>query len=346
MVLHHEGISPTDSSMHADSCIATVSRTYSVVTLQKRSPMKRMFSIVLLILLGASLARSAGTMPSVSASTAATPGSRTSGGFIGVYEFTGTSTGDGQFNTVTEQPVSCRFSQMKRVGVAWTSAKDVFNSNSWSTIASRDDGKYVMFSLQMNAGSVIPNAPISFVFDNMRSATGPASGEVQYRYGTEAFASSATWTVPTAIATQTMTIPAPGNTTSDYLEIRIFGWGATGTPGTMRFDNVKLTIPDNPLGVEPQRQGNKAPSAFVLEQNYPNPFNPSTVIDYQTADRAHVLLAVYDELGREVARLVDADQAPGLYSARWNAAAVPSGMYFYRLITGSHTFVKKMMVQK
>jgi hypothetical protein len=273
-------------------------------------------------------------------------GTSPSEGLTGIYEFTGTSTADGQFNTVTEQPVSCRFSEMKRVGVAWTSAKDVFNSNSWSTTASRDDGKYVTFSLQMNAGSVIANAPISFVFDNMRSATGPVSGEVQYRYGTDAFASGATWTVPISITTQTMTIPAPGNTTSNALEIRLFGWGATGISGTMRFDNVKLALPDNPLDVEAQRQVKGVPSAFAVEQNYPNPFNPSTVIDYQTAARAHVLLAIYDELGREVARLVDADRAPGRYRARWNAGTVPSGMYFYRLIAGRHTFIKKMMVQK
>jgi hypothetical protein len=44
---------------------------------------------------------------------------------------------------------------------------------------------------------------------------------------------------------------------------------------------------------------------FRLLGNYPNPFNPSTVIGYELPEAAHVQLAVYDLLGREIAVLVN-----------------------------------------
>jgi hypothetical protein len=73
------------------------------------------------------------------------------------------------------------------------------------------------------------------------------------------------------------------------------------------------------------------PSAFALQQNYPNPFNPTTTIPFTIAKAGHVRLAVFDALGREVALVVDEDLAPGTYSAPFNAAALASGVYFYRL---------------
>jgi hypothetical protein len=66
-------------------------------------------------------------------------------------------------------------------------------------------------------------------------------------------------------------------------------------------------------------------------QNYPNPFNPSTAISFQLSAVSAVSLKVFDLLGREVAVLVDETRQPGSYSVQWNALAMPSGIYFYRL---------------
>lgn len=75
----------------------------------------------------------------------------------------------------------------------------------------------------------------------------------------------------------------------------------------------------------------ETPALFVLEGAYPNPFNPTTTIRYGLAEAARVTLAVYDMLGREVARLVDGQQASGWQEARFDASGRPTGVYLYRL---------------
>jgi hypothetical protein len=91
---------------------------------------------------------------------------------------------------------------------------------------------------------------------------------------------------------------------------------------------------------------NRIPDRFELSQNYPNPFNPTTVISYQLPTTAMVTLKVYDVLGREVATLVNARQSAGTYSVTFNGAALASGVYFYRLQTGSFVQTKKLMLMK
>jgi len=87
---------------------------------------------------------------------------------------------------------------------------------------------------------------------------------------------------------------------------------------------------------------------FSLVQNYPNPFNPTTMIRYYVAQvnnlRYTVSLKVYDLLGRLVATLVDETKAPGEYSVSWDASQVPSGVYYYRLVTGTYSDSKKMIL--
>jgi uncharacterized delta-60 repeat protein len=88
------------------------------------------------------------------------------------------------------------------------------------------------------------------------------------------------------------------------------------------------------------------PREYALEQNYPNPFNPSTVIRYSLPLAGPVTLKVYDLLGREVNTLVDENQDAGYKSVSWDARALPSGVYFYRLLAGSHTETRKLMILK
>ena len=88
------------------------------------------------------------------------------------------------------------------------------------------------------------------------------------------------------------------------------------------------------------------PRRYGLQQNYPNPFNPATVIGYQLAVGSSITVQVYDELGREVARLVNGEQFAGSHSVRWDAARFPSGVYFYALNAGSYHEVKKMVLMK
>jgi hypothetical protein len=86
------------------------------------------------------------------------------------------------------------------------------------------------------------------------------------------------------------------------------------------------------------------PTEYALKQNYPNPFNPSTTIKYALPRASHVTLKVYNTLGQEVSTLVDALEEPGYKSVEWNAAAVASGVYFYRLEAGDFVQMRKLLV--
>lgn len=103
---------------------------------------------------------------------------------------------------------------------------------------------------------------------------------------------------------------------------------------------------------------------FTLEQNYPNPFgeaiptgNSSTTIKYTIANvnapaLRNMTLKVYDILGREVATLVNEVQAPGNYKVQFNSLSassghdLPSGIYFYKLQSGSFIQSRKMILLK
>lgn len=93
------------------------------------------------------------------------------------------------------------------------------------------------------------------------------------------------------------------------------------------------------------------PATFRLEQNWPNPFNPTTSIQYALPAAGWVRLAIYNVLGNEVRILVDGNSVAGSYTVNWDGRSnsndvLPSGVYFYRLTTGSHQETKKMLLLK
>ena len=88
------------------------------------------------------------------------------------------------------------------------------------------------------------------------------------------------------------------------------------------------------------------PTVIQLKQNYPNPFNPTTTIDYFIPTRSHVTLTVYNILGEKLATLVDGIQQAGNHTVSFNASRLASGVYFYRVKTGSYTGTKKMLYLK
>jgi hypothetical protein len=112
-------------------------------------------------------------------------------------------------------------------------------------------------------------------------------------------------------------------------------------------------------GLEPV--STRIPSDYKLSQNYPNPFNPSTKIKFDiplsplsslpASERERgaggfVTLKIYDILGREVAMLVNEQLKPGTYEVEWDGSNYPSGVYYYRLITGEFSETKRMVLIK
>ena len=100
----------------------------------------------------------------------------------------------------------------------------------------------------------------------------------------------------------------------------------------------------NPTGVGNNNNG--VPSLFRLYQNYPNPFNPSTVIMFDMPNDGYASLKIYNAIGQEVATLIDGDITAGVYEKVFNASNLPSGVYFYKLMTDNFSDVRKMSLIK
>ena len=91
---------------------------------------------------------------------------------------------------------------------------------------------------------------------------------------------------------------------------------------------------------------NISPLKFNLLQNYPNPFNPSTTIEFSLPQTSHVSLKVYDITGKEVASLVNEVKTAGNYKVNFNASSLASGVYFYKIQSGSFIKTNKMILMK
>jgi L-ascorbate metabolism protein UlaG (beta-lactamase superfamily) len=88
------------------------------------------------------------------------------------------------------------------------------------------------------------------------------------------------------------------------------------------------------------------PESIKLYQNFPNPFNPSTEIRYSVKEAGNVLLKIYNSLGQEIITLVNKFQYPGEYIIKIKATGLASGIYLYRLQTGSFSQARKMLLSK
>jgi len=96
-----------------------------------------------------------------------------------------------------------------------------------------------------------------------------------------------------------------------------------------------------------EKLASNIPVEFYLEQNYPNPFNPSTQIRFGLTEASNVELKIFDILGREVATLINKEfMNAGAYNVKFNAVDLASGIYIYKLTTGSHSVSKKMQLMK
>ena len=88
------------------------------------------------------------------------------------------------------------------------------------------------------------------------------------------------------------------------------------------------------------------PNKYELYQNYPNPFNPATKIKYTLIRLSKVQIIIYDILGRKIRTLVNEEKPAGIYEVNWQAANLPSGVYFYQLRAGTYVQTKKMILLK
>jgi len=88
------------------------------------------------------------------------------------------------------------------------------------------------------------------------------------------------------------------------------------------------------------------PVEFKLLQNYPNPFNSSTIIRFSILNSGNTEIKLYDISGKFVKTLLNRNLKPGDYEINFNSGNLPSGVYFYRLISASFSDSKKMIILK
>ncbi len=99
-----------------------------------------------------------------------------------------------------------------------------------------------------------------------------------------------------------------------------------------------------PIGIKPI--SSEVPNTYTLHQNYPNPFNPVTKIKFDIPKSAFTEIKIYDNLGREIYTLVSQEITAGKYEVEWNAVNYPSGVYYYKILSGGFTDSRKMVLVK
>ena len=82
---------------------------------------------------------------------------------------------------------------------------------------------------------------------------------------------------------------------------------------------------------DPYVDANDSPVAFELKGNHPNPFNPVTTISFSLPETADANLSVFSLTGERVATLVNGMTERGEHQVSFNAEALSSGLYIYRL---------------
>ena len=160
-------------------------------------------------------------------------------------------------------------------------------------------------------------------------------------------------------AAQVNAVPVPGNGTTNYASDYIYVdtepvvqnstywyWiEDVSTDGeTVVHEPITLDVPfeDTPNTYE----------FYGLHQNYPNPFNPSTSISFNLDEDSNVELFIYNVKGEKIKSIFnDHVYADQVNSAIWdgndsNGKQVSSGVYFYKLITDTKEYQRKMLLVK
>jgi len=89
------------------------------------------------------------------------------------------------------------------------------------------------------------------------------------------------------------------------------------------------------------------PSRATLAQSYPNPARSREAfitIPFEIKQAGFTTLEVFDAMGRKLSTLVQQQLAPGSYSEQFPIAGVRSGMYMYRLMSGTTVRTGRLVV--
>jgi hypothetical protein len=136
-------------------------------------------------------------------------------------------------------------------------------------------------------------------------------------------------------------------------------WPPSGHLGFVRYDTPKYcprhflsetdSLYTGVKWIEGSTEEESKPTAFLLSQNYPNPFNPVTNFKLSLPKASHVKMEIFNIVGQRVKTLLDEDMRAGVFVVDWDGkdekgVEVSSGVYFYRVVAGSFSDIKKMVL--
>lgn len=98
--------------------------------------------------------------------------------------------------------------------------------------------------------------------------------------------------------------------------------------------------------ITPVETAAPVPFSYRMDQNYPNPFNPATTITVSIPAAGTTEISVYNILGEKVADLFRGSLKAGIYKFTWNAASLPSGIYFCNMRSAACSKTVKMILAK
>ncbi|MDH4069273.1 MAG: T9SS type A sorting domain-containing protein [Ignavibacteria bacterium] len=190
------------------------------------------------------------------------------------------------------------------------------------------------------------------VYSSMVNDQDTAGLYYEHLFAVRSYDNGATWTEPLELTPGTgfdASFPSIADLVDDNMHIVYNCDPLAGN--SLQGDHVQIPVavmylqsPAIVTGVTPHDNG--LPEAFRLEQNYPNPFNPGSEIRFRIAQSGPVSLVLYDLLGNEVATLVNEPMTPGEYHRAFDGSQLSSGVYFYRLSSGTNVATRKMLLMK
>jgi len=215
------------------------------------------------------------------------------------------------------------------------------------------------FNAVLSFGPVFSNKPTASIETNLNTIStvviskfgiNPATVYFHYNVGTDSMLGSFPMMIDSSMFYQTsgrykVTIPQQAFRTPIrfYIEAKDSALNYYRSPAPITGSQWLIYYGDTGVRISPT-----IPERFSLKQNYPNPFNSGTMINFDLPQREHVVIKVYNFLGQLVTTILDDMQDAGDAQLRqpimFDGSNVPSGVYFYRIITPSFSSTKKMIL--
>jgi poly(beta-D-mannuronate) lyase len=221
----------------------------------------------------------------------------------------------------------------------------VFTSGTWVTLTAIPYSGHTFAGWSGDLTST--NNPDSILMDEDKKITARFDPPVKYTLGSWNVGSGSVEMDPKQASYE------PGTSVS-VMAIPLSGWifkewggslSGSQNPDTVIMDENKLVIAtflEDPASI----RSDNIPLSFDLKQNYPNPFNPVTTISFSLDRSEYANLIIFDMLGNQVAEPVNDYLSAGTYEIHFDASAMASGVYFYKLTSGKNQAKRKMIFMK